>query len=67
MKQDKKYKKYDLVFFQTSGRVWYARVISNNCEYLELDLSDNRGFIRRIPWDEIKDIRLAQESELEDL
>lgn len=67
MKQDKKYKEYDLVFFQTSVRVWYGRVISNCAEYLELNLSDKGSFIRRFPWDEIKDIRLAEEAELDDV
>jgi len=68
MKQDENYKKYYLVYFQESEISQYGRVISNHSEYLELDISDRcRSCICRIPWDEIEDIRLAQEFELEDL
>lgn len=68
MKQEKKYKKYDLVLFQISGIRQYGRVRSNRSKYIELDLSDRcRSFIYKASWDKIEDIRLAREFELEDL
>ena len=68
MIQDKKYKRDDLVFFQTSEISWYGRVILNHPEYLKLDISDRcRSCIRRVSWNKIKSIRPAQQFELEDL